>query len=54
MFFFHMCHAFIFCIKVCKEGTYILCNQLLLQALTQMFETLQNVNEHIGDVHEVV
>ena len=32
----------------------ILCNQLLLQLLTQIFETLQNVWGHIEDVHEAV
>ena len=32
----------------------ILCNQLLLQLLTHIFETLQNVYEHIEDVHEAV
>ena len=32
----------------------ILCNQLLLQLLTQIFETLQNVYGHIEDVHEAV
>ena len=45
--------SFFFC-KKCQRRVPILCNQHLLQLLTQIFETLQNIFGHIKDMQEAV